>query len=85
VLGPDISFGKVRVNTDHFQGCMAQYSLEGQKVSRDMILSQSTINEALSFLSGRLASTAVSYNNQKGDSLPHFLESISQKSRLKCV
>ena len=35
-------------------------------VRRDMILSQSTINEALSFLSGWLASTAVSYNNQKG-------------------
>ena len=49
-----------------------------------MILSQSTINEALFSLSG-LASTAVSYNNQKGDSLPHFLKSISQKSRYKCV
>ncbi len=52
-------------------------------VRRDMILSRSTINEALSFLSGRLASTAVSY--RKDDSLPHFLENISQKSRYKCV
>jgi len=56
-----------------------------EEVLQNLDFMRKSINEALSFLSGRLASTAVSYNNQKGDSLPHFLESISQKSRPKCV